>query len=82
MLSAPHPSYPYEARRSKRTGSGKFLLWLDPDGSVTEVRVIQSTGSPILDQVSLSTLSRWHRRPGVYRQVYVPITFTLAGAQL
>ncbi len=82
MLSAPRPGYPYEARRAKQTGSGRFLLRFDPNGRVTEVRAVQSTGSPILDQVSLSTLSRWRCRPGVYRQVYVPITFTLAGAQL
>src|SRR5712691_2179688 len=55
MLSAPHPGYPYEARRTHQTGSGKFLLEFDSGGSVTDVSITQSTGSPILDQTSMST---------------------------
>lgn len=82
MISAPHPSYPYEARRARQTGSGKFLLKFDSYGSVTDVTVARSTGSEILDQISISSLRRWRCRPGIYEQVYVPITFTLAGAQL
>ena len=82
MISAPHPSYPYEARRAKQTGSGKFLLKFDSNGSVTDVSVVQSTGSEILDQLSMSTFGRWRCRPGIYNWVYVPITFTLEGAQL
>ncbi len=82
LTSAPRPSYPYEARRAKQTGSGKFLLTFDAAGSVTQVTLIQSTGSQILDQVSMSTFRRWRCRPGVYKQAYVPITFTLTGARL
>ena len=82
MISAPHPSYPYEARRAKQTGSGKFLLTFAADGSVIDVQVVQSTGSGILDQTSLTTLRRWRCRPGVYERAYVPITYTLTGAQL
>lgn len=82
MTFAPHPSYPYEARRARQTGSGRFLLKFDSLGTVTDVGVAQSTGSEILDQISMSTLRRWRCKPGIYKQVYVPITFTLAGAQL
>ena len=32
-VSAPHPNYPYEARRAKQTGSGKFLITFDDSGS-------------------------------------------------
>ena len=82
MVSAPHPSYPYEARKSKQTGSGKYLLVFDSAGNVTDVSTVQSTGSPILDQACLNTFHRWRCKPGVYNKVYVPITFTLQGAQL
>ena len=81
-VSAPHPVYPYEARRSHATGSGKFLITFDDGGSVTDVSVIQSTGSPILDQTSINTFHRWRCKPGVYHKVAVPITYTLQGAQL
>lgn len=82
FISAPRPQYPYEARRSHATGSGKFLLHFDSGGSVTDVDVTQSTGSAILDQTSVSAFRRWRCKPGVYTQVYVPITYNLSGAQL
>lgn len=82
LLSAPRPEYPYEARRSHVTGSGKFLLHFDSSGSVTDVDVTESTGSAILDQTSQNTFRRWRAKPGVYTKVYVPITYTMSGAQM
>jgi protein TonB len=81
FISAPHPAYPYEARRSRQTGSGMFQIVFDPEGHATDVSVIRSTGSPILDQVTMSTFRRWRAKPGVPK-VNVPITYTLEGAQL
>jgi protein TonB len=81
-VSAPHPTYPYEARRAKQTGSGKFVITFDSSGSATNVSVQQSTGSPILDQVSINTFMRWRCKPGFYTKVVVPITYTMQGAQL
>ena len=81
-VSAPHPSYPYEARRAKQTGSGKFLITFDDSGNATDVSTAQSTGSPILDQTSVNTFHRWRCKPGTYKKVRVPITYTLQGAQL
>ncbi len=83
LTSAPRPTYPYEARRARQTGSGKFLLHFDGSGgAVTDVDVVQSTGSAILDQTSSSTFRRWRCRPGAYTKVYVPITYTMEGAQM
>ena len=81
MIFSPHPVYPFEARRAMQTGSGTVLLRFDSNGDVTEVDAVQSTGSAFLDQVSLRALQRWRCKPGVYEKVYVPITFTLQGAQ-
>lgn len=78
---APRPPYPYEARRAHSTGSGKFLLRFDANGAVVAVTVVQSTGNAMLDQISTSTFRRWRCRPGGYREVYVPISFTFQGAQ-
>ena len=80
--SAPRPTYPYEARRAKQTGSGRFLITFDDSGNATDVTATQSTGSPILDQTSINTLMRWKCNPGAYHKVVVPITYTLQGAQL
>jgi len=81
FVSAPHPGYPYEARRAKQTGSGMFLITFDADGRASDVSVVRSTGSPILDQTTISTFHRWRAKPGVPK-VNVPITYTLEGAQL
>ncbi len=82
LTSAPPPAYPYEARRAHATGSGVFLLRFNPDGEIIDVAVSRSTGRAILDQVSLKTFRGWRCQPGAYAAVYVPVTFTLAGAQL
>jgi protein TonB len=80
--SAPHPVYPYEARRQKQTGSGRFVITFDDNGNATDVSAVQSTGSAILDQTSTNTFMRWRCKPGAYHKVAVPITYTLQGAQL
>ena len=81
MISAPHPVYPYEARRAHATGSGRFMVIFDASGSVSDVQTLQSTGNAILDQTTVNTFRRWRARPGVTK-VSVPITYTMQGAQL
>jgi len=80
--SAPHPTYPYEARRTHATGSGKFVISFDDSGNATDVTTVQSTGSKILDSTTVSTFMRWKCNPGAYHKVAVPITYTMEGAQL
>jgi TonB family protein len=80
-LSAPRPEYPYEARRRQTMGSGTAVLTINPTGgNVIDVRMSQSTGSPILDNATVSTLRRWRFRPSDVTTIQVPITFTLTGA--
>ena len=80
-ITAPRPEYPYEARRQRATGSGVALLTVDPvSGSVTDVRMLRSTGNPILDNATISGLRRWRFRPGTVSVVQTPITYTLTGA--
>lgn len=81
FISAPHPVYPYEARRSHQTGSGRFMITFDSGGGVEDVSTLQSTGSAILDQTTVNTFRRWRAKPGVTK-VIVPITYTMQGAQL
>lgn len=80
-ISAPRPEYPYEARRQRATGSGVALLTVDPiSGSVTNVRMLRSTGNIALDDATISGLRRWRFRPGTVSVVQTPITYTLTGA--
>jgi TonB family protein len=79
-LYAPRPTYPYEARRSGTTGSGVAQLIVDSAaGNVLEARMAQTTGSPILDNATLSAFRRWRFKPGVASNIDVPITYTLTG---
>src|SRR5205823_6713023 len=51
--------------------SGMFELTVDPQGSVTQVKIIKPIGT-IMDQIALQTFSRWKARPGPPRFVDVP----------
>jgi len=79
-LNAPRPQYPYEARRQRTTGSGVALLTIDSTGSVLDVSMAQSTGSPVLDNATMIAFRRWRFRPGTTGKVQMPITYTLTGA--
>jgi len=79
-LFAPRPSYPYEARRGGITGSGIAQLTVNSAaGNVIDAQMLQSTGSPILDNATVSAFRRWRFKPGVASNVDVPITYTLTG---
>ena len=71
----PPPKYPAEADEHHWTGKGVFLLRFQPDGKVTSVTVLQSTGHEALDKEASRTLAHWRCQPGAYSEVKVPIAF-------
>ncbi len=78
-INAPRPSYPYEARRQKITGTGVAIMTVDRlSGRVVSVRMSESTGSALLDQATISGLHRWRFQPGTVSLVRCPITYTLS----
>jgi protein TonB len=80
-VSAPKPEYPYEARRSKITGSGVCVMTVDTaSGAVTDASMSQSTGNPVLDNSAVAAFKRWRFKPGTVSKVRTPITYTLTGA--
>lgn len=80
-ISAPRLEYPFEARRQRTTGSGIAALTVDTaSGYVTDVRMVHSTGSPILDDAAISGFRRWRFKAGSVSVVHAPITYTLTGA--
>lgn len=79
-IYAPRPEYPYEARRQHITGSGLVLLVIDSStGGVTDARMVQSTGSSVLDNSAVRALRGWRFKSGAVTKVQVPITYTLTG---
>ena len=75
-ISAPLPDYPYEAKRRNLTGSGICVVTVDTaTGTVTNASMSQSTGSPILDKLTVQTFKSWRFKPGTVSEVRVPISY-------
>jgi len=75
-ITAPLPGYPYEAKRRNLTGSGICLVTVDTaTGTVTNATMSQSTGSPLLDKLTIQTFKNWRFKPGTVSEVRVPISY-------
>lgn len=71
--------YPYEERRFRHQGDGYFRLILDPKtGAVTRVIVKKSTGFFVLDRTAIRALERWKWKPGKWKEIGMPVRFTLS----
>ena len=71
------PDYPYKNRTQRNEGSGLFRLTIDlKTGSVTNIDVVQSTGFPGLDESAINAFRDWRWKPGKWKEVDIPITFT------
>ncbi len=57
------PEYPLEAARRRERGLVRLALHVDVTGKVTAVEIVQSSGSPRLDEAARKTLSTWRFRP-------------------
>src|SRR5262245_30161307 len=75
-ISAPLPGYTYETKRRNLTGSGVCVVTVDSvTGTVTNATMFQSTGSAILDKLTIQTFKSWRFKPGTVSQVRVPISY-------
>jgi len=75
-ITAPLPDYPYEAKRRNLTGSGTCVMTVDTaTGTVTNATMFQSTGSPLLDKLTIQAFKSWRFKPGTVSEVRVPISY-------
>ena len=75
IVYAPAPAFPPGASQGGVSGTGRFRLSFDPNGNVTNVQVIRSTGNPSFDQSAIKTFRQWKSAPGQGGSVTVPVTF-------
>jgi len=75
IVYAPAPAFPPGASQGGVSGTGRFRLSFDPNGNVTNVQVIRSTGNPYFDQSAIKTFRQWKSAPGQGGSVTVPVTF-------
>lgn len=55
----PQPSYPASARRRGVEGTPKVAFYVDSDGNVSNVQLVQSSGDEDLDAAALKQVTRW-----------------------
>ena len=73
----PMPVYKPEWSKQGLTGKGVVLVTIDKQtGKVTGARMLESTGSPLLDGSALQAYSQWRFKPGTVPQLKIPIEFT------
>src|SRR5215216_1597786 len=75
LLYAPAPSFPPGQSLPGQSGSGRFRLTFDPQGNVTNIQIVASTGNPYFDQAAVKTLQQWKSAASQGWQATVPVTF-------
>jgi TonB family protein len=81
-LGGPSPQYPPEAAPLHLSGVGTYLLHFDQStGLVTDVTVVQSAGSPLLDEAAKNGFRQWHEDPNCAKEVTMTMTFASGGVQ-
>jgi TonB family protein len=75
LLYAPAPSFPPGQSLPGQSGTGRFRLTFDPQGNVTNIQTVTSTGNPYFDQAAIKALRQWKSAPSQGWQATVPITF-------
>jgi TonB family protein len=82
-IQAVAPDYPLSERASRHQGSGFFRVLVDPKtGTPTQVITLKSTGYSTLDSSAITALRQWRWKPGLWKEVDIPVTFQLTRGQL
>lgn len=83
-LANPNPPYPALSKRLGEEGTVRLNILVNPDGSVAQLELLESSGHPRLDRSAMTTVqSQWKFEPArqggtaVAAWVIVPIQFTL-----
>ena len=75
-IYTPMPVYRPEWAKQGLTGKGVVLVTIDKGtGKVTGARMLESTGSQLLDGAALQAYSQWRFKPGSVTQLKMPIEF-------
>jgi TonB family protein len=73
VIAHPEVVYPEVVKRTGMEGLGVFLLAIDrKDGSVTEVKVLKSTGRRKLDAIYVMNFFQWRFQPGTIGWARIP----------
>jgi TonB family protein len=76
-LASPGPPYPEEAQKAKTVGSGVYELRINKAGTITEVVIIKSSRSAVLDKAAKSAFTKWRFKPAVFTRVRLPVSWSV-----
>ncbi len=82
-LNNPAPRYPAMSKRLGETGEALVRVRVQPDGSVSDIRLEKTSGFERLDQAALAAVRRWRFAPArqgenaVAAWALVPVRFEL-----
>jgi TonB family protein len=77
-LASPGPGYPEEAQRGKIGGSGVYELRINKAGKTTEVVIVTSSGSRILDQAARGAFMKWRFKAGAFIRIRLPVSWSVS----
>jgi protein TonB len=63
QLNNPRPAYPSLSRRLREQGTVLLEILIEPDGSVGEVRIKESSGFKRLDDTAVKAVKQWKYTP-------------------
>jgi protein TonB len=66
------PPYPASARRMGEQGEVRLDVHVGADGTVLDVQLRATSGSPTLDRTAIDTVRRWRFRPATVDGQPVP----------
>src|SRR6266404_2501707 len=79
IVKTARPDYSYADRSQHHTGVGWFAIYLDlKTGVPTRIGVLKSTGFASLDNCAIASFRRWRWKPAKWKEIDMPVTFTLA----
>ena len=79
----PHPTYPLIARKKGWEGRVIIQAKIDNEGNVAFIKIKESSGVEVLDNISLKTLKKWKFTPAklgnkfIHDVVEIPVKFQL-----
>ena len=82
----PVPTYPVSARRAGREGRTVHAVIVAPNGDCMDIEVVESSGTPSLDEAAATAVRRWRFTPAlragraVEATIRVPVVFRLTEA--
>ncbi|MEY2493939.1 MAG: periplasmic protein TonB [Verrucomicrobiota bacterium] len=74
-ISSPGPGYPQEAQKKKTAGSALYELRINKAGATTEVIIVKSSGSTVLDKAATSAFRKWRFKPAIFTRVRLPVSW-------